>query len=129
MASARARGARVRARLSGLACACGPDDGPAARQEALARAVSESLEGRLPRAWIAGANGHPRLDLAEARLARDVPGLPLPCHPKALWGELCGSGGQLLAAALLEAPGPVLVSAPASFGPQAAALLEVLPSP
>jgi 3-oxoacyl-[acyl-carrier-protein] synthase II len=125
--AAQARGARIRARIHGLAWACGPDDGPSARRTALARAAAEALEGRTPAAWIAGSNGHPRLDLAEARLGEDLPGLPAPDHPKALWGELCGSGGQLLAAALLESPGPVLVTAPASFGAQAAALLEVLP--
>lgn len=127
-ARAEARGARIRARVRSLAWACGPDDRPASRQAALARAAGEALDGRAPGAWIAGSNGHPRLDVAEARLAEDLPGLPAPAHPKALWGELCGSGGQLLAAALLEAPGPVLVTAPASFGAQAAALLEVLPS-
>ncbi len=126
---AAARGARIRARVRGLAWACGPDDGAAARQEALARAAALSLGGASPQAWIAGSNGHPRLDHAEARLGADLPGLPAPAHPKALWGELCGSGGQLLAAALLEAPGPVLVTGPASFGSQAAACLEILATP
>lgn len=127
-ARAAARGAAVRARIRSLAWSCGTEDGPASRQDALARAASEALAGVPPRAWIAGSNGHPRLDRAEARLACDLPSLPPPAHPKALWGELCGGGGQLLAAALLETPGPVLLTAPASFGSQAAALLEVQPT-
>jgi hypothetical protein len=45
-------------------------------------------------------------------------------HPKRLWGEFGGSGGQLLAAALLESSDLTLVTAPASSGSQFAALLE-----
>ena len=49
---------------------------------------------------------------------------PNPKFPKTLWGEFCGSGGQLLAAALLEPGRRVLVTAPSSFGAQYAAVLE-----
>jgi 3-oxoacyl-[acyl-carrier-protein] synthase II len=125
-ADALARGARIRARILGLASASEASEGAADRRAALSRALGEVLGGSAPRAWIAGANGHPRLDAVEAGLGRDFPALPPPAYPKALWGELCGAGGQLLAAALLEAPGPVLISAPASFGSQFAALIETL---
>jgi 3-oxoacyl-(acyl-carrier-protein) synthase len=125
-AAASARGARPRARLLALAGAAEPTDGPEHRQAALAAAVAEVLGEVRPAVWIAGSNGHPRLDLAEARLAEDFPRLPPPGHPKALWGELGGSGGQLLAAALLGDPGLALVTAPASFGTQFAALVETL---
>jgi 3-oxoacyl-[acyl-carrier-protein] synthase II len=124
--TAEARGARVRARLRALAGASEPTDGPHHRQTAMAIAVGEALGDCRPSTWIAGANGHPRLDLAELGLAAAFPHLPAPGHPKALWGELGGSGGQLLAAALLGAPGPVLITAPASFGTQFAALVETL---
>lgn len=124
--AARARGARVRARILGLASASEATEGPGDRRAALARAMREVLGATTPGAWIAGANGHPRLDAVEAGLGGDFPGLPPPAHPKALWGELCGAGGQLMAAALLGSPGSVLISAPASFGSQFAALLETL---
>ncbi len=125
-AQARARGARIRARVLRLASASEATEAPGDRRAALARAMREVLDGGIPRAWIAGANGHPRLDAAEADLDGEFTGFPRPAHPKALWGELCGAGGQLLAAALLESPGPVLISAPASFGSQFAALIETL---
>jgi len=124
--AAEARGARIRAWLHALAGASGPTDGPEHRLAAMAAAVGEVLGDCRPTAWIAGSNGHPRLDLAEAGLASAFPRLPSPGHPKALWGELGGSGGQLLAASLLGTPGPVLVTAPASFGTQFAALVETL---
>jgi 3-oxoacyl-[acyl-carrier-protein] synthase II len=123
---AEARGAKPRARLHALAGAAEPGDGPGQRQTALALAAGEVLGKADPATWIAGASGHPRLDLAEARLAQDFPNLPPPGYPKGLWGELGGSGGQLLAAALLGNPGLALITAPASFGTQFAALVESL---
>ena len=44
--------------------------------------------------------------------------------PKLLWGEFCGSGGQLLAAALLDASRRTLITAPASSGSQVAMRVE-----
>lgn len=126
---AAARGARVRARILALASASEGSDDAEHRRAALAFAVRSALGSSTPSAWIAGANGHPRLDATEAGLCEAFPGLPAPAHPKALWGEPGGSGGQLLGAALLEAPGLVLISAPASFGSQFAALVETLPIP
>jgi len=73
---------------------------------------------------IGGGNGLSRLDALEARLGSSHPGWPAAVHPKRLWGEFGGAGGQLLAAALLEPAGRVLVTAPASSGAQFAALLE-----
>lgn len=110
-----ARGVRIRARLGALSSSSTED-----RATAMQRAASEVLDRR-PDHWIAGANGHVRVDAAEAALGE---GLPKPLHPKALWGEFCGVGGQLLAAALLQPAGRVLVTAPGSFGPQFALRLD-----
>lgn len=117
---AEARGIRPRATLRGLAShsTLGADTG------ALARATDQALDGRLPARWIGGSNGQPRLDAPEARLAAAHPDWPAPRFPKTLWGEFAGSGGQLLAAALLEPSDRTLVTAPASAGAQFAALLE-----
>ena len=93
------------------------------RAEALA-ASAESLMVTSPQRRIGGGNGRPNLDVAEARLAARQPQWPAALHPKQLWGEFAGSGGQLLAAALLEASPQVLITAPASAGTQFAALLE-----
>jgi 3-oxoacyl-[acyl-carrier-protein] synthase II len=114
---ARARGARVRARLGTLASRASED-----RLVGLRFAVAEVLDDR-PGRWIAGANGHRALDRVEAGLGAAF-GLPSPAHPKALWGELCGAGGQLLAAALLAPSDRTLVTAPSTFGPQFALRLE-----
>jgi hypothetical protein len=73
---------------------------------------------------IGGGNGLARLDTLEADLAATHPDWPAALHPKRLWGEFGGSGGQLLAAALLAPATRALVTAPASSGAQFAALLE-----
>jgi 3-oxoacyl-[acyl-carrier-protein] synthase II len=112
-----ARGAKVRARLGELRADAAPD-----RAMALRRAASEATEGPIDR-WIAGANGHLPFDAAERGL-REGLHLPDPLHPKVLWGEFCGAGGQLLAAALLGQAERALVTAPATFGPQVALRLD-----
>jgi len=118
---ANARSAPILATLAGLASrgALGPGD----RAEALAEAA-EGFSPAAPEAWIAGSNGHPFLDAVEAPLKAAHPRWPAPAYPKLLWGEFCGSGGQLLAAALLDPARRVLVTAPASSGSQYAALIE-----
>lgn len=120
-ARATARGGPIRATLAGLASrsALRVDD----RAEALAEAA-DSFSPRAPEAWIAGSNGHPYLDAVEAPLKAAHPRWPAPAYPKLLWGEFCGSGGLLLAAALLDPARRVLVTAPASSGSQYAALIE-----
>lgn len=121
---AEARGAAPRATLRGLASRSTPGNEVDERAQALARAVDEALAGTLPARWTGGSNGLARLDALEARLAAAHGDWPEPRFPKALWGEFGGSGGQLLAAALLEASTQTLVTAPASSGAQFAALLE-----
>ena len=112
---ATARGARLRARLGALAqrAATRPSD----RASALADAVAEACP-RQPQRRIGGANGHPRLDQLETALHASRSDWPAPLHPKLLWGELSGSGAQLLAAGLLESADSVLVTGPSSFGGQ-----------
>ena len=114
-ADAQARGARIRATLGALACHAAAND--AGRADALARAV-DAVCPSAPAAWIGGANGHPKTDRPEAALRDAHPAWPDPRHPKLLWGELGGSGAQLLAAALLEPAASALVSGPSSFGGQ-----------
>ncbi len=120
---AKARGARIRATLGALAFLA-PVDENADRAACLATAASEVLDGPLDR-WISGASGERRLDAAETELWAQ-PGLPKPVTPKALWGEFCGCGGQLIGAALLEPASRVLVTGPASFGPQYALRLDAV---
>jgi 3-oxoacyl-[acyl-carrier-protein] synthase II len=120
---ARARGARIRALLGGLSCLA-PADEYADRAACLTTAVAEVLSGP-PERWISGASGERRLDAAERGLWAQ-PHLPAPVTPKALWGEFCGCGGQLLGAALLEPAATVLVTGPASFGPQYALRLDAV---
>jgi 3-oxoacyl-[acyl-carrier-protein] synthase II len=120
---ARARGARIRARLGGYAAAAGRSESRAHRREALARALGK-LGTLHPGAWIGGASGLATLDAVELPLAAQHPDWPAPRLPKLLWGEFGGSGGQLLAAALLESNRSVLLTAPASAGPQVAMTLE-----
>ncbi|WP_243302722.1 beta-ketoacyl synthase N-terminal-like domain-containing protein [Geothrix oryzisoli] len=121
---AEARGARPRAFLRALADRSAPDASVEGRTGALALAVARVLgEGR-PDHWIGGSNGLARVDALEASLAAAHPDWPGPRHPKNLWGEFGGSGGQLLAAALLEPRHRILVTAPASSGAQFAAHLE-----
>jgi 3-oxoacyl-[acyl-carrier-protein] synthase II len=120
---AETRGARPRAVLRALACRSASDHTREGHSIALSRAVT-ALGAAAPDRRIGGGNGLSRLDALEARLACSHPDWPATVHPKRLWGEFGGSGGQLLAAALLEPAGHVLVSAPASSGAQFAALLE-----
>jgi len=121
---AEARGARPRATLRALASRSAPGNSIDERAQALAQAADQAFGAGLPARWIGGSNGLDRLDALEARLTAAHPGWAAPCFPKTLWGEFGGSGGQLLAAALLEPSDRVLVTAPASSGAQFAALLE-----
>jgi hypothetical protein len=73
---------------------------------------------------VGGGSGLRRLDALEAAIEAAHPGWPRSLHPKLLWGEFGGSGGQLLASALLAPADRALVTAPASSGAQFAALLE-----
>lgn len=90
------------------------DESAEARAEALRQAVTH-LEAQAPQAWISGASGLKALDAVETDLLG-----PAPRHPKALWGEFCGCGGQLLAAALLDPARTLRVTLPASRGCQGA---------
>ena len=120
---AAARGVKPRAMLRGLASQSSPGITGDDRARALAGAAL-ALSAVSPDRRIGGANGLSRLDDMEARLAAVHPDWPAAIHPKCLWGEFGGSGGQLLAAALLESADRTLVTAPASSGAQFAALLE-----
>jgi len=120
---AEARGARPRALLRALACRSTPDNTREGRHRALSGAIVDLGGAPLDRR-IGGGNGLSRLDTLESLLARSHPDWPAAVHPKGLWGEFGGSGGQLFAAALLEPAERVLVTAPASSGAQYAALLE-----
>ena len=121
---AEARGARPRAFLRALATRSAAGNGMDKRVRALGAAADQALGQVLPTRWIGGSNGLDRLDALEARLAAAHGDWPAARFPKALWGEFGGSGGQLLAAALLEPADRVLVTGPASSGAQFAALLE-----
>lgn len=120
---AEARGARIRAILRGVASLSPATAQRAERSRVLAETAT-SITPAVPDAWIGGSSGHPMLDEVEAPLAAMMKRWPAPRFPKTLWGEFGGSGGQLLAAALLEPGRRVLVTAPASFGSQYAAVLE-----
>lgn len=120
---AEARGARPRALLRALASRSAPENDEADRVGALAGALaalgSPSVDRR-----IGGGSGLKRLDALESGISGEHPDWPEAIHPKILWGEFGGSGGQLLAAALLEPADRALITAPASSGAQFAALLE-----
>ncbi len=120
---AEARGVRPRAHLRALAAQSSVDSEPAARSRALDEAVAALGDLGVDRR-VGSGNGLAPLDALEANLAETHPGWPAALHPKCLWGEFGGSGGQLLAAALLEPATRALVTAPASSGAQFAALLE-----
>ena len=121
-ARAEARGARIRATVGAVRMAPAAADSEAARAEALAEAAASVLRGQVPDRWIGGSSGLARLDRTEAHLG--PADWPSPLHPKTLWGEFGGAGGQLLAAALLESANRVLITCPGSGGPQYAAALE-----
>ena len=120
---AETRGARPRAVLRALASRSTPDNTEAGRYTALSRAVT-ALGAVFVDRRIGGSNGLSRLDAPESSLACSHPDWPAAVHPKRLWGEFGGSGGQLLAAALLEPADRVVITAPASNGGQFAAILE-----
>ena len=120
---AEARGAKPRATLLTLTSSSATANSTESRAAALERAVLGSGNPTMDHR-VGGGSGSSRLDVLEARLASTHPEWPVAVHPKRLWGEFCGSGGQLLAAALLQPSNRTLVSAPASSGAQFAALLE-----
>jgi hypothetical protein len=120
---AAARGVRPRARLRAMASRSTRGNGVDERSVALAEAVASLGNPPVDRR-IGGGSGLTRLDALEGRLASAHPDWPAALHPKTLWGEFGGSGGQLLAAALLAPAGRTLVTAPASSGAQFAGLLE-----
>ena len=120
---AEARGARIRATLRNLTSRSRPGTGLEDRCQALGAAVA-ALGTIQPGRHVGGCNGLASLDALEAKLAMAHPHWPGALHPKLLWGEFGGSGGQLLASALLNPADQVLVTAPASGGAQFAALLE-----
>lgn len=120
---AEARGARIRAVIGAVASASPRTTGLTARTEALSHAVT-AVEPEAPARWIAGSSGHTLIDRMESRLHASHMYLPKPHFPKLLWGECCGAGGQLLAAALLEPATSVLITAPASSGSQWACRLD-----
>ena len=122
-AHAEARSVTPRATLGALGVRSAADTSEGARTRALLDATA-TLGDVQPDARIGGANGLCRLDAMESALAAAHPGWPKATHPKRLWGEFGGSGGQLLAAALLAPAERIVVTAPASSGAQFAALLE-----
>ena len=122
---AESRGARIRAEVVSVACVSPAEETAEARAQALSRAVAETLGSLAPAAWIGGSNGSGRLDELEAALQKQHPDWPAPRFPKLIWGEFCGSGGQLLAAAMLGIQtGPVLITGPGSLGSQCAAVIR-----
>ena len=122
---AESRGVRIRAEVVSVACASPIEESFEARAESLSMAVSGVLGSDSPTAWIGGSNGSRRLDELEAALQQAHSGWPRPSFPKLIWGEFCGSGGQLLAAGMLEAhEGPVLITGPGTLGSQCAAVIR-----
>jgi len=125
MDHAQARGARIHASIRGLASCAPAASERKARGLALAEAATSITPAR-PDTWISGANGHPMLDDAERHLLTQHGQWPRPQYPKTLWGEFAGSGGQLLAAALVSASPTALITAPASFGEQWAGMVALI---
>ena len=122
---AESRGAHIRAEVVSVACASPYEESPETRAKSLSMAVSEALGSVSPAVWIGGSNGSRRLDELETALQRLHPDWPKPRFPKLIWGEFCGSGGQLLAAGMLEdQEGPILISGPGTLGSQCAAVIR-----
>ncbi len=122
---AESRGAKIRAEVVSVACVSPDQENFEARARALSLAVAEALRDLVPSAWIGGSNGSRRLDELETALQKLHPHWPGPRFPKLSWGEFCGSGGQMMAAAMLEdLDGPILISGPGSLGPQCAAVIR-----
>lgn len=121
---AETRGARIRATVQAVASVPALENTPGARAGALAESVDAVLPEGVPDRWVGGSSGSPRLDPSETALREGHSFWPSPVQPKLLWGEFAGAGGPLLAAALMEPADRVLVTSPASFGPQYAALFE-----
>jgi len=121
--TAEARGARIRGEIAGFATCAPARESASARRQALAQAVQD-LGPLAPDRWIGGASGLTTLDDSEIPLAAAHPDWPAAGLPKLLWGEFCGSGSQLLAAALLHPAKQVLITSPSSGGPQVAMTLK-----
>jgi 3-oxoacyl-(acyl-carrier-protein) synthase len=117
------RGTPIRASILGFASCASITNDTVSRAEALQEAAC-SLSASPFDGWIAGSNGHRMLDDLEVPLRKAHGTWPVPKHPKLLWGEFGGSGGQLLAAALLDPSRRTLITAPASSGSQVAMLIE-----
>jgi 3-oxoacyl-[acyl-carrier-protein] synthase II len=122
---AESRGANIRAEVVSVSCVAPCEESAEARAGSLSTAVSEALGAVTPAVWIGGSNGSRRLDELEAALQKLHPDWPDPRFPKLIWGEFCGSGGQLLAAGMLEEQeGPVLITGPGTLGSQCAAVIR-----
>ncbi len=126
---AESRGAHIRGEVLSAVCASPHEETTKARADSLAVAVSEAMGPAMPTvrptAWIGGSNGSQRLDELELGLQELHPDWPKPRFPKLIWGEFGGSGGQLLAAALLsDLDGPVLITGPGTLGSQCAAVIR-----
>ncbi len=120
--SAAARSARPKAKILKLESASS-QDGLFDRQRTMADLAQSVLQdGPRPKTWISGANGHWMLDEVETPL-RENSALPKALYPKVAWGEFCGSGGQFLAAALMNPVESTLITAPSSSGEQIVMLL------
>jgi 3-oxoacyl-(acyl-carrier-protein) synthase len=118
-----ARGVPVHAAIRGFASCASITQDFSSRAKALREAACSLTPNRFD-GWIAGSNGHRMLDDLETPLRKAYGAWPAPKFPKLLWGEFCGSGGQLLAAALLDESRRTLLTAPASSGSQMAMLIE-----
>jgi 3-oxoacyl-[acyl-carrier-protein] synthase II len=120
---AKLRGAETLAEITHISVASPKDNTAEHRAEALARAANCACPGQ-PQSWVGGSNGHRVLDCVESMLAESRKDLPNGVFPKTLWGELCGGGGQLLTAAMLDGAEDTLVTSPASMGLQGAIKLR-----
>jgi 3-oxoacyl-[acyl-carrier-protein] synthase II len=120
---AQMRGAQILAEITHISVVSPKDDTAEHRAQALICAANRACPSP-PQSWIGGSNGHKKLDCLESMLAKTRNDLPKGVFPKTLWGELCGAGGQLLAAAMLDGAKDTLITSPASMGIQGALRLE-----